>query len=117
MPEQMKRGRPEDRSVTWHTRTPWATKLRPDLQPKIVANRKGPGWILVPTPLLIAKEIRKVRRGQVITIRALRDRLARRCGAEAACPFTTGILMHIVAGATEEALAVGHRGTARIGGW
>jgi hypothetical protein len=68
--------------------------------------------MLVPTPLLVAEELRKVRRGALITVPALRERLARRFQADAACPLTTGILIHIVAGAAEEELAAGRRATA-----
>jgi hypothetical protein len=100
------------RIVKWRSRVPWVEKLRPDLKPKVVTNPWGPGRMLVPTPLLIAAELRKVRRGHLITVARLRDRLARNAGAEATCPLTTGIVLHIVAGATEERLTAGGRPTA-----
>lgn len=98
--------------VKWHSRVPWVQKLLPDLKPKIVGNPRGPGTMLVPTPLLIAAELQKVRRGRLITTRELRERLARQAGADATCTMTTGILLHIVAGATEERLTAGGRPTA-----
>ena len=98
--------------VNWRSRVPWTQKLRPELKPKVVDNPRGPGTMLVPTPLLIAAEVRKVRRGQLVTSSALRERLARNAGADATCPMTAGILLHIVAGATEEQLSAGRRPTA-----
>jgi hypothetical protein len=98
--------------VKWRSRVPWVQKLRPDLKPKVVRGLKGVGRMLVPTPLLIAAELRKVRRGRLVTSRALRERLAKQAGADATCPLTTGILLHIVAGATEERLRIGGRPTA-----
>ena len=94
------------------TRTPWRTKLRPEQKPKLVEDPKGRGRMLVPTPLLVAAEIRKVRRGATITPAELRERLAQRCGADVTCPLTTGIFLSIVAGATEDDRAAGRRLTA-----
>jgi len=95
--------------VEWRSRVPWVDKLRPDLQPKVVAAPSGRGTMLVPTPLLLAEELRRVKAGRLVTPAELRDRLARRCGADRTCPLTTGILLHIVAGAAEEQLAAGKR--------
>ncbi|MDH3744015.1 MAG: MGMT family protein [Acidobacteriota bacterium] len=87
----------------------WVAKLRPDLEPKIVRSKRTGERMLVPTPLLVAEEIRKVRKGRLTTPKRLRTGLARRTGAESACPMTTGILLSIVAGAAEEQLAEGKR--------
>jgi len=57
------------------TRTPWSTKLRPACEPHLVAERRG--LMLVPTPLLVAAELRRVPRGHLITPALLRDRPAR----------------------------------------
>jgi alkylated DNA nucleotide flippase Atl1 len=65
--------------------------------------------MLVPTPLLVAEEVRKVRKGRVVTPRDLRQRLAARNGADSTCPMTTGIFLSIIAGAAEEQLAAGKR--------
>jgi hypothetical protein len=98
--------------IKWHSRVPWVEKLRPDLEPKLVRTPGRRGKMLVPTPLLIAEELRKVRRGRLITAARLRERLAAHQGAEATCPMTTGILLHILAGASEELLSAGRRPTA-----
>jgi hypothetical protein len=63
--------------------------------------------MLVPTPLLVARELRRVPAGRLITPAKLRARLARKAGADFTCPMTTGIFLNIIAGATEEALADG----------
>ncbi len=99
-------------SPKWRNRVPWEAKLRPDLKPKLVPNPRGRGTMLVPTPLLVAEEVRRIRRGRMCTPAQLRERLAARFGAEETCPLTMGILLHIVAGAAEERLAAGRRALA-----
>ena len=89
------------------SRTPWRLKLKPEQQPKLVPDRRG--RMLVPTPLLVAKTLRRVPAGRLITPAQLRARLARQAGADLTCPMTTGIFLNILAGATEEALAEGRR--------
>ena len=93
--------------MVMRSRTPWAAKLHPACQPQIVASRRG--LMFVPTPLLVAAELRRVPRGRLITPALLRERLARRAGVDLTCPMTTGIFLNIVAGATEEAIAEGRR--------
>src|ERR1051325_5891257 len=85
--------------------TPWRLKLRPEQLPKVVPDPRG--RMLVPTPLLVARALRRVPRGRLITPGLLRARLARQSGADFTSPMTTGIFLSIVAGATEEALAEG----------
>jgi hypothetical protein len=58
--------------MVMHTRTTWAAKLRPDLAPTIVADRRG--RMLVPTPMLVATALRRVPRGRLITAAQLRVR-------------------------------------------
>jgi hypothetical protein len=35
------------------SRTPWISKVRPELEPKVVPAQGGKGRLLVPTPLLV----------------------------------------------------------------
>lgn len=91
------------------TRTSWLPKLRPDQEPKFVQDPRGKGRMLVPTPLLVAEEVRRVRKGRLLTPGELRERLAARIGADVTCPMTTGIFLSIIAGAAEEQLAGGKR--------
>ena len=90
--------------MTWKmsSTASWILKLRPDLEPKLVEHKRSGARMLVPTPMLLAEEIRRVRRGRLTTPARLRERLAKRTGAEQACPMTTGILLSIVAGAAEQ---------------
>ncbi len=90
-------------------RRSWKEKLRPDQQPKICEDPRGRGRMLVPTPMLVAAEVSRVRRGRVITMSQLRDRLATRSGADLTCPLCTGIFINIVAGAAEDDLAAGRK--------
>ena len=91
------------------TRTPWITKLRPELEPKVVPAPGGKGRMLVPTPLLVVAEIRRIRRGSLATPARIRSALAMKLGADVTCPLTTGIFLNILAGATEDQLAEGRR--------
>lgn len=93
--------------MVMRTRTSWAAKLRPDLAPKLVPDRRGS--MLVPTPMLVARALRRVPRGRLITPGQLRNRLAHAAGADVTCPMTTGIFLNILAGAAEEALTEGRR--------
>ncbi len=97
------------RGVKWKSRVPWVEKLRPDLKPRRVKAPRSGGWMLVPTPLLLADQIRRVRRGRTTTPARLREAIAKRHRVNAVCPMTTGILLHIVAGAAEEQIAQGKR--------
>ncbi len=87
----------------------WVAKLRPDLEPKIVHSGRTGERMLVATPLMVAEEIRKVRKGRLTTPKRIRERLADRTGAESACAMTTGIFLSILAGAAEEQLTEGKR--------
>ena len=96
--------------MVMRSRTPWRLKLRPEQAPHLVNDPRG--RMLIPTPLLVAKVLRRVPRGRLITAAGLRARLARQSGADFTCPMTTGIFLNILAGATEEALADGRRAVA-----
>lgn len=87
------------------SRVPWETKLRPGQRPAVVAAPRGAGRMLVPTPMLVAEEIRKVRSGRLLKVPALRARLARRFEVEVTCPLTTGIFLSIISVASEERMA------------
>lgn len=90
----------------------WASKLRPDMKPKVVQDPRGRGLMLVPTPLLVAEEISRIPAGETITSDEIRSRLAQRFEADMTCPLTTGIFINILAGAAEEEMAGGSEVTA-----
>lgn len=89
------------------SRKPWDEKLRPDMQPKRITDPKGRGIMLLPTPLLVAAAIREVPEGALLTVSALRARLAKQNGADLVCPLMTGIFFNIIAGAAEAQLLAG----------
>jgi hypothetical protein len=91
------------------SRRPWKEKLRPDQQPKLCDDPRRRGKMLVPTPMLVVAEMAQVRRGRLLTVSELRDRLATRAGAAFTCPLTTGIFINIVAGAAEDDITAGRK--------
>jgi hypothetical protein len=96
----------ESRRVTGRRpRKSWEEKLRVGLQPRVIDDPKRGDRLLIATPLSIGEEIARVARGEVITFTQLRERLARRFGADRTCPLTTGIFAMILAGATSEDLS------------
>lgn len=65
------------------------------------------GRMLIATPKVLEKEIRKIRKGKTKTIAEIRNSLARQYNADYACPLTTGIFLRIVAEHVELQLADG----------
>jgi hypothetical protein len=82
----------------------WSAKLRPNLEPDIVTDRRHGDRLLLPTPLLLAAEIQAVPAGATISMSEVRARLAQRFGADRTCPLMTGIFAKILAGAVAEDL-------------
>ena len=82
----------------------WEAKLRPELQPRIVTEKRGGESLLLPTPLLVGEIVSAVPRGQVITLSQLRDQLAQRFNTAKTCPLMTGIFAGILAGVTADDL-------------
>lgn len=72
-------------------------------------KRFGGRRVLVPTPLLVDALIRKVRKGKLVTVREMRERLAKDFNAEATCPLTTGIFVRIASETAEEDQAKGKK--------
>jgi hypothetical protein len=91
---------------------PFASKLRPEQKPELVDNPRGDGKMLIPTPMLVAAELKKIRKGQTKSPTAIREQLAKEYGAAVTCPMTTGIFLNIVAGAAEEDIASGRKAIA-----
>ncbi len=73
-------------------------------------KRWGRGTFVIPAPLEVDAAMRKVGRGKLTTIDALRKALAKRHGTTIACPITTGIFAWIAAHAADESESDGrHR--------
>jgi len=92
----------------------WREKLADSKDlPKVAAmdcklsKRWGEGTFVIPTPLEVDALMKKVRRGKLTTIDALRRALAKKHGTTIACPITTGIFAWIAAYAADEAETAG----------
>lgn len=104
-------------SGKFKSRISWRQKLEnhPEGLPKVVTGpskwekRFGGRRVLVPTPLLVDGLIRKVKKGRLITVAQIRERLAKDFRADSTCPLTTGIFIRISAEAAEEDLRAGKK--------
>lgn len=72
-----------------------------------MTTRWGTGTMVIPAPLEVDALMRRVPKGRLATINELRAALARKHGANIACPITTGIFSWIAAHAADEAGAEG----------
>jgi hypothetical protein len=60
------------------------------------------GTMLISSPLAIDAAVRRIPKGSVVSMEALRAQLARAAKADYTCPLTTGIFWRIAAEAAEE---------------
>lgn len=67
----------------------------------------GQGTMIVPRPLDVDSEMKKARKGQLITLTQIRANLAKKAGSDQCCPLTTGIFARLAAEAAEEDTAAG----------
>jgi hypothetical protein len=74
----------------------------------------GEGTMVIPAPIEVDAEIRKIRKGRIATINDLRAALAKKHGVDVCCPITTGIFAWIAAHAAAEDEAEGRK---RIAPW
>src|SRR5712675_1417702 len=96
------------------TKMSWREKLEKPQQPKLVKvppkmSRFGKGMMLIPTPMLVDKLIRRIPKGRLVTVGELRRKLAADFAADVTCPVTTGIFVRIAAETAEEDRARGRR--------
>lgn len=68
-----------------------------------MSERWGNGTMVIPAPLEVDAAMKKVRRGKLTTIDAIRRALAIKHRVTIACPMTTGIFAWIAANAADEA--------------
>jgi len=95
-----------------NTRKSWREKFENPAKglPKVVdgpekwKKRFGGTRVLVPTPFLIDKVIRTVKKGKLITVNQIREKLAKEFNADATCKITTGIFLRICAEVAHEDL-------------
>jgi hypothetical protein len=74
-----------------------------------LSKRWGEGTMVIPAPIEVDAAMKKVRRGKLTTIDAIRKALAAKHGTTIACPITTGIFAWIAAHAADEAETEGKR--------
>ena len=105
-PQRLAAGTDTGQGVVRRKRAPsnWEAKLRPELAPRVVEDRRRGGRLLLPTPLLIAEAVVAIPRGQVMTLGELGRALAERFDADRTCPLMTGIFATILAGTVAEDL-------------
>ena len=72
-----------------------------------MSKRWGTGTIVIPAPIEVDEIMKKVPKGNLITVSEIRALLAKKHGATIGCPLTTGIFARIAAEAAEEAAAEG----------
>lgn len=81
----------------------WREKLEKEQEPRVVRvppkmqKAWGTGTMLIATPLLVDAEIRKVKKGKLVTTTQIMAKLAKDFHADATCPMTTGIFIRIAA--------------------
>src|ERR1700751_3908263 len=95
-------------------RKTWREKLADDKDlPKVVkisgkmAKRWGKGTCAIPAPREVDAIMRKVPKGNLITINEIRAKIAKKHKATIGCPITSGIFAWIAAHAAEEAALAG----------
>lgn len=94
-------------------------RLNEDRRPQIVSpippgfpGAATAGSMVVSTPREVDAVVRRIPAGRVVTLDELRAHLARRHGAEIACPVSTAIFLGVVARAAEEQAAFGEEAVA-----
>jgi hypothetical protein len=87
---------------TWQEKLNDGRKPHTEIAGKDFAGIHAGQRLLIPTPRLIDGYIRHIPKGKMIDTATLRSDLAQEYGADATCPLTTGIFLHIVAEAAFE---------------
>jgi hypothetical protein len=100
--------------MTQKKKKSWREKLHDSKDlPKVVkidgkmSKRWGQGTCLIPAPVDVDAEMKRVGKGKLTTVDALRSCLAAKHNATIACPMTTGIFAWIAAHAAHEAESAG----------
>ncbi len=69
----------------------------------------GTGTVVIPAPRDVDEIMKKVPKGNLITVSEIRQTLAQKYGATIGCPLTTGIFAWVAAHAAEEEAAEGKK--------
>ena len=70
--------------------------------PAEMARSLGKGTMIVPRPTDVEDAMGRVRKGKLITMTQIRERLARKAKVDQCCPLTTGIFARLAAEAAED---------------
>jgi hypothetical protein len=105
----MKRSRLLPRGKTWREKLEDAGKDLPRFEriEGTLRDKWGRGTMVIPAPKEVDAMMKRVPRGKVITINALRKALAKKHKVTIGCPITTGIFAWISAHAADEAARKG----------
>jgi len=97
----------------------WSEKLKDSKDlPKVekitdkMSKRWGTGTVVIPAPTEVDEMMKKVPKGNLITLNEIRIALAKKHNATIGCPLTTGIFAWIAANAAEEEKEKGRKDTA-----
>jgi alkylated DNA nucleotide flippase Atl1 len=74
---------------------------------KAFSGYKAGDRMLIPTPMMVDEYIQAIPKGEVRTLKQMRDDLAAVHGADLTCPLCAGIFTRICAEAANEALEMG----------
>jgi alkylated DNA nucleotide flippase Atl1 len=80
--------------------------------PKVVADPRGRGEMLVPSPKMIEKAILEIPKGKVTTAKAIKEKLAKSQKADFTCPLSSGWFFKMVSECAEEERAAGKKNLA-----
>jgi alkylated DNA nucleotide flippase Atl1 len=105
------------KKTTTRSKKNWRTKLERDHPshgkivevPAKMQKQWGRGTMVIPEPLKLDALVRTVKKGRLVTVPQLMEKVARDAGADHACPMTTGIFLRIVAETAEEDLREGRK--------
>jgi hypothetical protein len=105
----MKKSRLLPRGKTWREKLEDAGKDLPRFEriEGTLRDKWGRGTMVIPAPKDVDAMMKRVPRGKVITINALRKALAKKHKVTIGCPITTGIFAWISAHAADEAARKG----------
>lgn len=92
----------------------WTQKLNEKKAPKLQVMQKPMAGVpagsvlLMPTPLLLKALIDEIPKGQQLSLKELRERLAQVHNSDVACPLSTSAAVRVVAEAAWEEIQSGH---------
>lgn len=91
-----------------NTRIPWSEKLQQKKSPQTkridfsFSDIPAGSVMFIATPQLVDAYIRQIPKGKQVSVKTLRNDLAKAHQADATCPLTTGIFLRIAAEASYE---------------